>query len=284
MLLPSDFQFSQASLQDFVDCPRRFLLRYLLDVAWPAVQSEPILEFERWMRQGQVFHLMIQQHILGIAEERLSAMVSDADLERWWRNYCIARPADLPEAEQTARRYPEIALTASLAQHRLVAKYDLVMFLADGSVTIFDWKTSRRRPRSSTLKRRMQTRVYRYLLLRAGNYLHAGTPLDPQKVSMIYWFAEFPDSPERLPYSAAQYREDEAELTALIEGIRSMEEGDFKMTVDENRCKYCSYRSYCDRGVKAGLLDAADEDVEAAESEDLDLADFDFEQIAEIAF
>ncbi|MCS3830868.1 hypothetical protein GGP91_002962, partial [Salinibacter ruber] len=28
-LLPEDFQFSQGSLQDFDDCPRRFLLRHI---------------------------------------------------------------------------------------------------------------------------------------------------------------------------------------------------------------------------------------------------------------
>ena len=45
--LPEGFRFSQSSLQDYVDCRRRFQLRYLQNLAWPALQSEPALENER---------------------------------------------------------------------------------------------------------------------------------------------------------------------------------------------------------------------------------------------
>ena len=84
-----NFQFSQASLQDFVDCRRRFQLRYLQRLPWPAVESEPVLENERTMRQGAEFHHMIQQHLIGIPAERLSARLEGGDpqaeeLRRWW--------------------------------------------------------------------------------------------------------------------------------------------------------------------------------------------------------
>ena len=46
-LLPPGFQFSQRSLQDYVDCRRRFELRYLQNLAWPAVEAEPHLEQEK---------------------------------------------------------------------------------------------------------------------------------------------------------------------------------------------------------------------------------------------
>ena len=39
-LLPPDFHFSQRSLQDYVDCRRRFQLRYLQHLAWPAVEAK----------------------------------------------------------------------------------------------------------------------------------------------------------------------------------------------------------------------------------------------------
>jgi hypothetical protein len=41
MTLPYSFHFTQSSLQDYLDCPRRFQLRYVLDQPWPAVESEP---------------------------------------------------------------------------------------------------------------------------------------------------------------------------------------------------------------------------------------------------
>ena len=40
------FDFSQASLQDYIDCARRFQLRYLQQLHWPAPQAEPIRENE----------------------------------------------------------------------------------------------------------------------------------------------------------------------------------------------------------------------------------------------
>jgi hypothetical protein len=47
MILPGDFQFSQASLQDYVDCPKRFPLCYLMKLSWPAIQAEPVSEHEQ---------------------------------------------------------------------------------------------------------------------------------------------------------------------------------------------------------------------------------------------
>ena len=97
MPLPLDLQLSQGSLQDFVDCRRRFQLRHVLHQAWPAVTAEPALETERHLRQGEAFHRMIQQHLLGVPAERLSQMAAatpdDAELACWWRNYMTSAPA-----------------------------------------------------------------------------------------------------------------------------------------------------------------------------------------------
>ena len=56
MPLPPDFQFSQSSLQDFETCPRRFELRYLQRLSWPAIESEPIQVAERLAQLGADFH------------------------------------------------------------------------------------------------------------------------------------------------------------------------------------------------------------------------------------
>jgi CRISPR/Cas system-associated exonuclease Cas4 (RecB family) len=286
--IPADLQFSQASLQDFVDCPRRFHLRYVLKVAWPAVAAEPVEEYEHHQQLGLTFHRMVQQHLVGIPEARLTHLANDPDLERWWRNYCVYRPAELlsgDTAADTVNRYPEVTLTAALTERRLLAKYDLIVvqpgLQATGSrAIIFDWKTSPKRTKPLTLKARLQTRVYRYLLARAGAHLNAGQPFDPSQIEMIYWFAEHPEAPVRLPYDTAQYHADERYLTELIEQITTLE--DFTPTEDERHCTYCPYRSYCDRGVKAGTL--GDEEAEAVENVVELRVGFDFEQIAEIAF
>lgn len=273
-----DFQFSQSSLQDYVECARRFQLRYLERVAWPAPQAQPIREHEARIARGQAFHRLVQQHLLGIPEEKLAPAAADSDLSRWWQAYLAARPAALE-----GRRHIEATLTATVAGYRLLAQYDLIV-IAPHAAWIFDWKTSPRPPKPAAvhaLFERMQTRVYRYLLARAGADLNGGRPLAPEWVTMVYWFAETPDAPATFPYDADQYAADERVLTGLIAEIRARDpSAQWELTSQERRCAFCAYRSLCERGVEAGKL-SAEEEVELPVA---DVFDLDFEQIAEIAF
>lgn len=300
MTLPTDFQFSQGSLQDYVDCPRRFQLRYIQRLAWPAVEAEPALENERHLQRGAAFHRLVHQHVLGLSPERLSSTITGEDLSRWWHNYLESAPADLP-----ASRYPEVVLSAPVSGHRLVAKYDLitvdpVLGGAEGPdqrVVILEWKTSRKRPQRKWLAERLQTRVYPYLLIRAGSHLNKGRLFRPEQVEMVYWFANFPEDPERFPYDAAQYDADGKYLASLIEEIKELAlspvlspveglskglgDDDFSLTAQERRCRYCPYRSLCQRGVKAGPFDEAEDEPEWGDEFEIAL---DFEQVAEIEY
>ncbi|MBA4379648.1 MAG: hypothetical protein C0393_03000 [Anaerolinea sp.] len=69
--IPTPFTFSQSSLQDYADCPRRFQLRYIEELAWPAVESEPALENERHQQEGLFFHRLVQQRLVGLPVEKL---------------------------------------------------------------------------------------------------------------------------------------------------------------------------------------------------------------------
>ena len=276
MTLPIDFQFSQGSLQDYVDCPRRFQLRYLLRRAWPAVEAEPALENERHLQQGAAFHRLVHQHLLGLSAERLSSMVTDKDLSHWWHSYLNSAPANL-----TKLRYPEVALSAPVSGHRLVAKYDLIAVEPEQRAAILDWKTSRKRPRRKWLAERLQTRVYPYLLVQAGSHLNESRPFQPEQIEMVYWFANFPEDPERFPYDADRCKKDGDYLASLIEEIGNLKDDDFPLTTQERRCRYCPYRSLCQRGVRAGPLDEAE--IEPEEDSDFGIA-LDFEQIAEIEY
>jgi hypothetical protein len=283
--LPAGFQFSQGSLQDFVDCRRRFQLRYLWNLSWPAVESEPALEHETFMRQGAAFHHLVQQHLLGVPAGIISASLGgDETLIAWWENYLTH--AGFLQADAVEKRFVEIALSAPLGGFRLVAKYDLLALHADGRATIVDWKTSRRPPRRAWLAERLQTRVYPYLLARAGAALTGGQPLAPEQIEMLYWYASAPTRPVRFDYSQAQYQADEAYLGDLAATIQRLEGDAFHLTVDEKRCRFCVYRSLCDRGVEAGEgLDEALESWEEGEpAADLAAAAFDFDQIGEIEY
>ena len=279
MKLSPDFHFNQGNLQDFVDCRRRFWLRHVRQLAWPAVQSEPVLENELHIQRGALFHRLVQQHLLGLPEARLRAMIADEQVAQWWDNYI--KDVNLKSLNSLSVLYPEVTLTSRLAGYRLVAKYDLIAVTSESQTFIYDWKTSRQRPKSEWLEKRLQTRLYPYLLARAGAHLNLGKNFEPEQVVMLYWFAGFPEQPQRIAYHTAQYQADERYLTATIDTILSLDIDGFFQTDDHRRCRFCIYRSLCERGEKAGSLDEMEGMSEPQADFDFDL---DFEQIGEIEF
>lgn len=268
--LPNGFSFSQSSLQDYNDCPRRFRLRYIDRLTYPAVETEPALENERRQMEGQLFHRLVQQRIVGIPADRLARLASTPDLRRWWDNY-TAHPIPINGYAQ----YTELTLSAPLGeQFRLLAKYDLVAVKPGSEALIYDWKTYAKRPRDERMATRWQTRVYKALLVQAGAHLNGGVPLAPEQVSMTYWYADYPTEPARFSYTAAQFKRDWDALVKLADEIATATE--FPKTDDEQKCSYCVYRSYCERGIAAGPADELE--AELAEPE------INLEQIQEIAF
>lgn len=241
MILPDDFQFSASNLQDFVDCPRRFYLRYVRGLRYPAAEAEPLRAFEQHVERALRFHQLIHQHRIGIAADALEASISDETVGAWWDSYLAHAPADLPPS-----RFSEITLSAPLGDRRLVARCDL---LAVGErAVIVDWKTALVRPSRGTLERRLQTIVYPYVLARAGAHLNGGQPIDPAAIRLIYWFAEFPQQPEIFTYSADQFERDGASLESLAADVARRGEDDFPLTDDTEMCRYCAYRSLNGRG------------------------------------
>ena len=274
---PVDWQemlsFDQSKLQDFADCPRRFYLKYIRQLRYPAAESDPLREFEEQMERGKQFHQLVHQHLIGIPAEALAAAIPDDTIGAWWENYIAYGLNDLPP-----KRFPEITLSVPLAGRRLVAKYDLLA-LGDHAV-IVDWKTALHRPKRERLERRLQTMVYPYVLARAGAHLNGDKPIAPEMITVIYWFAEYPQQPEVFSYSAAQFERDDAALKALAADILRRGEAEFELTENVDLCRFCSYRSLHDRGVKAGNLLALDQDEEGDHFE----IDLDLDQIAEIEF
>jgi hypothetical protein len=277
MNLSPEFHFSQNNLQDYVDCPRRFELRYLLRQEWPALQSEPVLEQERRMEEGRLFHKMIQQLIIGLPVDVVGESALSLDLSHWWDNFRSADPLnELPQQKQV-----EYSLSGALAGYRLTAQYDLLAVDPGKKAVIIDWKTSLKKPARNYLKNRLQTRVYRFLLVEAGQSLNGNQPILPDQVEMVYWFAEYPDEPERFPYDQKQYSADRTYLSGLITEIAGHAPGKFVLTPDEKKCLFCNYRSLCDRGEKAGDWDEVEDEPLPSVGASLDIG---FDQIGEVEF
>ena len=276
-----NYSFSQSSLQDYADCPRRFQLRYIEQLTYPANEFEQAIENEKHQLEGQKFHRLIQQYLIGIPKENLTKMANTPNLERWWENFLSYSPTSLTNI---AGMHPEVTLSAPLGKFRLLAKYDLIAF-KDDKVFIYDWKTYRRRPRNEWLSARWQTRVYRALLIAAGTKFNVGRPITPKRCEMVYWFANFPGEPSIFPYSDIQYKRDWDALITLTKEIKSGFDDStslttgFPQTENRNTCIYCPYRSYCDRGVQAGDFENIDAEMEVDVSFDVK-----FEQIGEIEF
>lgn len=262
---------SQSSLQDYVDCALRFKLRYLDRLSYPAVESEPALENEKHQQEGEYFHRLVQQHLIGISAEQISKLANTPNLERWWSNW-----QEFKNLQDFGKTYSEVTLSAPLGKYRLLAKYDLIS-VKDGKAKIYDWKTYRKRPRNEWLVARMQTRVYRAILIQAGAHLNNGQPFEPEQVEMIYWFGDFPNDAARFEYTTAQYTRDWDMLLKLAEEVESA--SSYPQTEDRQKCAFCTYRSYCERGIKAGDWNEAETEMQAEE-----LFDVNFEQIGEIAF
>ena len=292
-LLPPTFSFSQSSLQAYEDCPRRFWLAYVEQLPWPAVEASPVQEHEAVMRQGERFHRLVQRAEIGIAPEEIAAGL-EPPLAGWFDAYRTHRPDDLPDATREIERVLSIpfqrdgAATPEMT-FRLAAKYDLIAGEPEGRAVIVDWKTSKRRADVSTLRHRLQSIVYPYVLVEASAGLPWG-PVRPEQVEMRYWFTAAPGQPVTLRYDAAQHAANHARLQRLLADILGGgSEADFPKVTDTpaNRsrfCAFCIYRSRCNRGAAAGDLDDLG-DAEDFFAVDLDKAlEFTLDDVEELAF
>ncbi|MGD8791420.1 MAG: PD-(D/E)XK nuclease family protein [Anaerolineae bacterium] len=168
--------------------------------------------------------------------------------------------------------------TGQGAGYRLVAKFDLLAAEPGERLVVVDWKTVLKQPRRQHLVRRLQTTVYRYLAVEAGADYFGGQRPGPEQVEMVYWFANHGGAVERFPYDAAQHAVAREELAGMVAEIDARQETIWPLTSDERHCRFCNYRSLCERGVRAGFLEDLEEDVEPAEIE------INLEQIAEVEF
>ena len=247
-MLDPDFEFSQGSLQDYEDCQRRFQLRYVERQAWPAVEAEPFLEREEHSEQGRRFHRLMERYFSGIPAELIETGIQEDLLRGWWRAFQQEPPLNLPDG----LRLPEVRFSVPIADRRLVAVFDLLAVDPGRRLVIVDWKTGRWRPDRDVMQHRLQTRVYPFVAVEAAARYFGG-PVDPARVTMIYWFAEDPAQPHVFHYDDASH-----EANSLLFGrpcgwgLTRSSESVWPLVDDVRVCRFCAYRSLCDRGVAAG--------------------------------
>jgi RecB family exonuclease len=275
MAIDPKFTFSANSLQDYLNCPRRFELKYLLKQDWPAETSQPVLEFEHHLQLGNQFHQLAQRYLNGIPEKVLGDSITDSDLAEWFQNF-LAFYASL----ELAQTYTEFPVHFFIKGFEVKAVFDLLAVDRDGILNIFDWKTSLRLPRKDSLTSRMQTILYPLAVVEACADMIPDFKLTPGAVRMTYLYvAHKNQNVFQFDYSADQYDVGKGNIEGLIAEIKDKEPGSFACTSNKRLCKYCVYRSLCERGTSAGEF----ENFEEEDLEDL-IARVDFDAQDEIAF
>lgn len=256
---------SRQRLQTFLICRRRFELRYLRRLPWPAAPVDE--EAAASLARGQQFHELVQRHFLGLPAD--PALIEDAALRRWQRLFQSSGPP-LPPGQ----RLVETSLTAPVGGHLLTGRFDLVVIgeNEDGRpfAHVFDWKTGAP-PHEAALRRDWQTRLYLALLAEGGAALWAGgrpTRLAPEDVSLTYWFVQQPHAPLTIGYSAAAHENNWEEITAVVAEIEAaLARGEWPLTDDTAHCRVCAYQAFCGRQAagRAAVAPAPDEDAEPDE-------------------
>ena len=274
---PLTLEFSQTSLQDFLDCPRRFELSVLQEMRWPAAHSAPLLKFEELTEIGSKFHHLCHQFFLGIDPDLLSSSLINPEISELWDSF-------LPYGKslQHLPGYYEQILRIPFENHFLVAKFDLIVQQGDNDYLIIDWKTASKKPSKSILANRVQTFLYPYIFQGAGGELFGAEKISPTEITLQYWYPLAGIPEEVFPYSDATHQEVTQNISDLIQQIYELIDADkpFPLTNDRQHCKYCIYRSYCERGHLTSSVPAGTE----LEQEDLSNVHFDLDLIKEIEF
>lgn len=276
MPLSKNFIFSANNLQDYVDCPRRFELKYILKQNWPAITSQPVLEMENKIQMGNRFHQLANQYLTGISGDVLENSIDDPELKLWFNRFqkYIKSSLNFPH-------FSEFTVFLSFEGFRLIAIFDFISLTDIHKMMIGDWKTSSRLPNKEFYFQSIQSYLYPFIAYETRvNLFPQASTLQPEDLFMEYWFPGFPENTITREYSTTSHTSSRELISSLISEIAQKELGTFEKTPNDKRCVYCQYRSLCERGIQAGKLEDAEDDSES----DSRFDSLDFDQIEEIAF
>jgi hypothetical protein len=250
---------SRGKLATFLECRRRFQLRYLEGAAWPAAPL-PIADEER-LGRGQQFHQLVQQFYLGLPVD--AATIADRTLREWWLTFVQYKPKLLH-----GRTLPELTLTIPIERHLLHGRFDLlVVGEKEGSpfAQLYDWKTGKL-PDETALRHDWQTRLYLAMLAESGQALWAAghTTLEPEQISMTYWYVTAPHEPRVITYNRAWHEQNWAEIKAIVAQIEAQQlgEGVWPLTEDRSQCRVCAYQALCGRQERGTAVPIPEDEID----------------------
>lgn len=256
---------SRSKLTTFLQCQRRFQLRYVVPLTWP----EPPLtaaEAER-LAWGEQFHQLVQGHFLGLPIDE--ELVAAEPLASWWRRF----KQQLPLLH--GRLLPELTLTVPVGNHLLHGRFDLLMIGArDGRlfIHIYDWKTGRVQS-EATLRQDWQTRLYLAMIRQSGAAL-AIAPPTAEQIHISYWYADAPEQSVTIAYNEAWHRQNWDDIEAIVAQIDAQlaEGGIWPLSDDWQQCRACVYQAVCGRQTGQTAVALVDEDAADGRGSTTDLS------------
>lgn len=245
-------------------CPREFALRYKAVRYWPAAdgpaararETEGAAPDPADARLGTAFHLLAQQHSLGLDVTPFVAALAGElpKLPGVWARFRDSEHAT-PGAGATV--WTEQALHFEVAGVPVMVRFDRVVREGD-RWTVLDWKTGR--PQAKRLQTGWQARLYPYALVVAGRALPGGGTVRPSDVRVVFWEVERGTAID-VPYDEARH----AEVHRALLEMAARASAPFHPELDDDpafprkprRCPTCSYHDHCNRRFEAPVAPSA---------------------------
>ena len=227
-----NFFYSQNSIKNFLECPKKFKYRYLEGISWKSA-AELI---KQSLKDGEDFHTLAERYFLGMHEGFYYK--DNHKLSKW-----MAGLEKNFHRNKNNSYMGEYEIRQKKNGINLMARYDLICFKSTGEIEIYDWKTNKDKFPADFGSNSLQTKIYLFLLTENLNLFNINY-FKFKNISMTYWQTNFPDSPIRVAYSSQMHEENKIYLKNLIEEINSY---DFSKFEESNRkaCKFCEFMSIC---------------------------------------
>ena len=249
--MPDRLILSRYRLDTFAACRRRFQLRYLERLAWPAPPRAAGIQLAQ--QRGQAFHRLLERRFLGLPASPPLAEAADERLASWWRTFQTQGPS-LPAGRQLA----EYTLTVPIGRHFLTGRFDLLVLTAAGA-HIFDWKTEAHPRPEAVLRQDLQTLLYLAMVTEGAAALTPDGVINPDQVRITYWYAANPIASVTIGYSQQQHEANWRFLTSQVTALESQlasPDPVWPLTDNLAECAICPFQIYCGRQ-QAGRSPAA---------------------------
>ena len=227
------YYFSQSDLSLLETCPAQFEKIYLHK------QSEPRhLKYQEKAQWGKSFHLLMQQHHLGLNIENIS---SHNPLLINQVKALIENTQDIWYSPEIIFRQAEYQVNHTLKHYIFTVIYDLLL-LSKNQAKIIDWKTYLEPKNKEDIINNWQSKLYLYVLAEKFNY-------QPEQISFDYWFISSSEQIDKysIAYSTSFHQQILQDLTEILDKFENLINNFYQKNISfphEKNCEQCPYHMF----------------------------------------